>query len=166
MHKSSTPSRKTSSTSLLPSLYSVRSGYIHANNGRLWFASIFGYAWSRACIISDSQRFSHAQRLSSWIRYYRYRSFGRPRSPLDRSPPPLSIPYLLRPLYFVRSGLLRPGLGYVWSIGIRGFYWPATTGSNIWGQAGLGTYYFAFNANNVLTTDGPNDRWDSYPLRA
>ena len=33
-------------TLLLAYLYFVRSGYVHINNGRLWYAGIYGYWWS------------------------------------------------------------------------------------------------------------------------
>ena len=72
------------------------------------------------------------------------------------------------PLYFVRSGhVALPGVsgGTFRYAGQVGYGWSSRGADNIWGSAGLGDYYLAFNATGVYPSYGPGNRYAGFSLR-
>ncbi len=69
------------------------------------------------------------------------------------------------PLYFVRSGYMDINDDPLKHTGTNSYSWSSTSASTIWGAKGLGAYRFYFNMTNLSPSRGPDNRWDSFPLR-
>lgn len=65
----------------------------------------------------------------------------------------------------MHSGYIDPISGLLKSTGVNGYGWPLFATSSAWGNTEFGAYYFNFGANGVSASNGPNFRWDAFPLR-
>ena len=69
--------------------------------------------------------------------------------------------------YFVRSGNfnLANTAGVLRNAGQNGNWWSSRGADNVWGSAGLGSYYLGFTTNGVSPSYGPTNRYIGFPLR-
>ena len=78
----------------------------------------------------------------------------------------ITITLLLHPPYFVRSGYLPFNPEYLRNMGRNSELWSSIASSRRFDNTTLSSaYYFEFNIDNILPSNGPNVRWMGFPLR-
>ena len=67
----------------------------------------------------------------------------------------------------MRSGWvdLASTAGVLRAAGQGGYWWSSRGADNVWGSAGLGSYYLGFTTNGVSPSYGPTNRYIGFPLR-
>ena len=77
----------------------------------------------------------------------------------------IAMDIITTPLYFVRSGYINSILGYLLHMSGDGDYWSLSATSKHGTDVSVPSAYFLNFATHADSSGGPDNRWDSFPLR-